>query len=511
MKTLKVLTLALIIAASFSSMAEDKLAWRFFPTKAPAQKELLKLIKDGNYRQALLFWNTSLSGESFVETANAKALFDFLLWKAGAPVLASERLFSLRSPKYIHPTVVSLWKVELSTGAEAVHKAKVNISSRWKKVLGTQLSRKLQRPPVYALSGAKTLKVLQKELKKKSLTADERNWLTFQLGLAASIQNKHQLAYNQFVRLLESEQATVDKADLYMALARLAYQQGEYDAAIDWYKQVPKKSPLWLESKEERAWAHVRLDEPNKAVAQLETATSPVFTPLSGPESDFLDSFVSLMICDYSKIFKITGKFKAKHAVRIKGLETLAKTRNSALHNQFVATVDSKPIRLSSFSKLVRSLPRDFILDEFLHRHMEHRRAMAVEGKRIARLNKGAVSLASYTADAPEDSLEAIYGQSQVRAQASGKEAFDRLEALAKSELEEFRLMIRKLHIVEAEVIQRLHLDENLKGKRAKRENPVPRSSDILTFPVTKEVWLDELDSYHAEVKDCPKIERASL
>ena len=71
--------------------------------------------------------------------------------------------------------------------------------------------------------------------------------------------------------------------------------------------------------------------------------------------------------------------------------------------------------------------------------------------------------------------------------------------------------MIRKLHIVEAEVIQRLHLDENLKGKRAKRENPVPRSSDILTFPVTKEVWLDELDSYHAEVKDCPKIERASL
>jgi hypothetical protein len=72
-------------------------------------------------------------------------------------------------------------------------------------------------------------------------------------------------------------------------------------------------------------------------------------------------------------------------------------------------------------------------------------------------------------------------------------------------------LMIRKLHIVEAEVIQRLHLDENIKGTRAKRENPVPRGSETLSFPVTKEVWLDELDSYHAEVKDCPKIERAAL
>ncbi|MEO0336468.1 MAG: hypothetical protein AAF202_08740, partial [Pseudomonadota bacterium] len=478
-KTLRALILLAVFGLAAMSTAHAAPKWRFFPKNEPAQKELLKMIKNGSYSQALLFWNSSLDGEAFVETTNGKALFNYLLWKSGAPVLAAERLFAIRTPQHLHPTVVDLLKIELSTGAEAVHKAKVNVGQKWQKVLGKQISAQLKRPPVYVLHGKRTIGVLQKELKSKTLTEEERDQLIFQLGLAATIQDKEQLAYNQFVRLLESERANIDRADLFMALARLSYQQGEYDAAIDWYKQVPKSSPLWLESKEERAWAHVRLDQPNKAVAQLETATSPVFTPLSGPESDFLDSFVSLMICDYSRIFKITGNFLRKHKVRIKGLEALAKKRNTPLHKAFVSTVDSKSLRQGSFSKLVRSLPRDFILDEFLMRHMEYRKAMSREGKRLAKLNQGNVQMSTFSADAPEDSLEAIYRQSLIKAGQATKELSERMAALANFELDEYKLMIRKLHIVEAEVIQRLHLDENINGKRAKRENPVPSSSDV--------------------------------
>lgn len=485
--------------------------WRFFPTKTPVQSELLKMIKDGNSKQALLFWSTSLHGEAFVDGTTGKALFNYLLWKSGAPVTAAERLFSLRSPQNLHPTVLRLWKSELSLQPKPVQKAKVNFSWRWKKALGPQLVSRLRPPSVFALHAKKTLSVLKTKLKSKALIPEQRNWLNFQLGLAAAIQDQNTLAYNQFARLLESEQKTVGSDQLFMALARLAYQREEYQAAVDWYSKVPKKSALWLASREESAWAHIRLNQPNQAVAFLETATSPVFAALSGPESDFLDSFVSLMICDYPRVFRNTGQFAKKHKVKIQGLELLASKKKSALHSSILEVVDKRPLRLASFSKIVRSLPRDFLLDEFLIRHMNYRAALSQESARLSRLTNGHIQLGGFSSDPTSRTLEAVAASSKSKARRTGTDIADRLAGLAQEELKEYKLMIQKLHIVEAEVIQRLHLDENLKGRRAQRNNPVPKSSDVMSFPVTKEVWLDELDSYHAEVKDCPKLERASL
>lgn len=490
----------------------SELEWRFFPQEQAVEKELLKLIKNGSYSQAALFWTTSLEGERFASTATGRALYAFLIYKSGAPVTGVERLFSVRRAQDVHNTVMSLWKPVLSANPEIAHKSKVAPGKLWAKVLGKDLHAKVSKPPVYVLNSKRSIKELSRLLKVKTEPKRLQDWRRFQLGLAATIQNQHQMAYNQFVRLLESDQTTISKDDLYLALARLEYQQGEFDAAIDWYKKVSKGSDSWLLSKEEQAWAYIRVNEPNEAVAQLETATSPVFTAISGPESDFLNSFVNLMICDYSKVFKITKNFKKKHKKKIVGLETLVKSNNSKLFKKFIALVDRRPIELASFSPVLKSVPRDFILDEFLRRHMEYRQAMVQESKALTKLNKGNVQLANFSSrPSTKDSLEDIYADRQIKAREAEKEISLRLAALAQSELREYKLMIQKLHIVEAEVIQRLHLDENIKGQRTNLENPVAKSSEVMTFPVTKEVWLDELDSYHAEVKDCPKLERASL
>ena len=70
--------------------------------------------------------------------------------------------------------------------------------------------------------------------------------------------------------------------------------------------------------------------------------------------------------------------------------------------------------------------------------------------------------------------------------------------------------MIQKMHIVEAEVIQRLHMDVHLTDTRVQQQNQKD-NKDQLYFPYTSAVWLDDLDSYQAKVKDCPTLRKASL
>lgn len=79
---------------------------------------------------------------------------------------------------------------------------------------------------------------------------------------------------------------------------------------------------------------------------------------------------------------------------------------------------------------------------------------------------------------------------------------------VAQARLHETRATIQKINLVEAEVIQRLYMDES--GKRmAGSPPPITRGEDQLTFPIdpdveAKEVWVDEVDSYRVSIKGCP-------
>ncbi len=54
------------------------------------------------------------------------------------------------------------------------------------------------------------------------------------------------------------------------ALARLAFDRGEYQVAADHYAQVSKKSPLYEDNLEESAWAHVKLGRPELAATDID-------------------------------------------------------------------------------------------------------------------------------------------------------------------------------------------------------------------------------------------------
>jgi hypothetical protein len=99
-----------------------------------------------------------------------------------------------------------------------------------------------------------------------------------------------------------------------------------------------------------------------------------------------------------------------------------------------------------------------------------------------------------------------LVANNQVMADQAKANAAARLRKLAQIDTEEYRVTINKLQIVEAEVIERLYVDERLKGKR-KDVSVAKDDANTLSFPYSdKEVWMDELDHYHSTVKDCPAL-----
>ena len=110
----------------------------------------------------------------------------------------------------------------------------------------------------------------------------------------------------------------------------------------------------------------------------------------------------------------------------------------------------------------------------------------------------------------PNASVTRALNGEKTQAERFKQNAMQRVRVLAQGDLKEYRMILNKMHIIEGEIIERLHMDDNLKGQRGKLTQ-VEESSDSLIFPVSDEVWMDELDNYKARVKDCPTLKKASL
>ena len=64
------------------------------------------------------------------------------------------------------------------------------------------------------------------------------------------------------------------------------------------------------------------------------------------------------------------------------------------------------------------------------------------------------------------------------------------------------------MHLIEAEVIQQLHIKKDIKQANSFKK---PNSREVLVFPDDGEVWLDEIDKYNASIGFCNKKKGQSL
>lgn len=117
------------------------------------------------------------------------------------------------------------------------------------------------------------------------------------------------------------------KSQVALLKGRIEFNRGNYLNSYNAYKQVSKKSDIWLPSVEERAWTLIYLGKANEALADSHTLMSPLFRTVVGPEAFFVSAFAAYQVCDFTRVFKVIDQFKKISRKKIANLESGLQTK----------------------------------------------------------------------------------------------------------------------------------------------------------------------------------------
>jgi tetratricopeptide (TPR) repeat protein len=136
------------------------------------------------------------------------------------------------------------------------------------------------------------------------------------LDLAISGDTKGAL---QVLQNLKSEKLSEnDKDRVELSLGRVLYQIGDFKGAVEEYRKISPGSESWFVALEERAWAYMKMDQPEQALAQLKTLMSPLFKERATSEAYFLTTYAHLRICEFPALFKDLDLFKERFRPKVK-------------------------------------------------------------------------------------------------------------------------------------------------------------------------------------------------
>lgn len=488
-----------LIIASLLSCSALAANFDFLPSGQPAEKEFRSLMTSGNYRQALAAWTPAHSGSAFGTSHNGIATYAWLLYQNGMPFTGLELLVQNTQPARLDASLLKMWTTEVKASAY-VQRGWVSTLGGWKNVVNNDaviLSLKNKKDIAAAFNRAE-------RLPKDQAGARARVW--WQIATLAPLIGELDSSLKALKLLKESGQGVYGQDLISSVQARVLYQKGDMDAALLNFKEIPKSSSLWVESVEERAWAFLRKDDYDHALGEVTTLMSPALSALVGPESYFLSNLMSLKVCDYPRLYKTSEMFKQRHRDRLVDIQDLATKGTNKNAAALLERFERSGVSVESAGPLVTALPRAALRDAKFVRFVESRRQLLTEARRAAELKDSAGALGG------AGELERFQTAASRQADRLGQQAWARVRTLAASEVREYKTILNKMHIVEAEVIERMHLDDNLKGQRSKLTKNDVDKGDVLVFPYrSDEVWLDELDNYKARVKDCPTLKGASL
>ncbi len=484
---------ALVVILSSQAQADS---FDYLPADQAAQKEFQSLMAAGNYRQALRAWNLAHRGSTFAVTSSGQATYAYLLYQNGMPLLGLQHLFEHAQPDELNSSLRSKWTKELKTSS-LIQKGRVQTSRGWKKIndnspFTLQISN--QKELAQAINKAAQLR--------KDVNAQAR--ILWQIATQAPQFGQVTAALKALDQLSTSGQKVIASDQILSSRGRVLYQKGDLTGAIEAFNQIPKSSSLWVESVEERAWAYLKRDDFDKTISETITLLSPALSPLVGPESYFLANLASLKICDYTRIFKNSELFKKRLRQRLTDLQELAKSGANKNLASVLDRIDKNGVSIESAGPLVESLPRSTFRDSTFTQLFENRRQLLNESQTATNI------AATFAGEGTE--LQKLGIKAKQQAEHLKPLAIQRLRALAELEIKEYKTVINKMHIIEGEVIHRMHADDNLKGERSRLSDNERSNPDVLVFPYAgDEVWFDELDNYKARVKDCPTLKGAKL
>lgn len=192
-----------------------------------------------------------------------------------------------------------------------------------------------------------------------------------------------------------------------ITLARIRFQQSEYDAANKAYLRVSKDNPLWLQAMSERAWVQILLKDHEGAAGNMFSLHTDFFKNAFAPESYTARSVAYLNLCQFGDGYQVLKNLSRRYGPLVNRIE---KYRTE--HKGADAVFDTVRGWLKDPSqKDVQGLPRFFIVE--LARHPSYVRPQT----RINRLEDEKDAFTKATLSLIQKEKDLIKAQSEARAE----------------------------------------------------------------------------------------------
>jgi tetratricopeptide (TPR) repeat protein len=107
------------------------------------------------------------------------------------------------------------------------------------------------------------------------------------------------------------------------------YKAGNYQAAIDAYNKIPKRSYKWPYIILEKAWAYYQLGDFNRVLGLLVTYKSPLLDTYFFPEAEYLTALAYFRLCLYDDTLTIINQYYQFYRPRFQALEAVMRKHKS--------------------------------------------------------------------------------------------------------------------------------------------------------------------------------------
>lgn len=478
------------------------------------QNIFFQFLERGEAKKALYQWPSAFEGTRFASSDNGKALYGYLLYKNGLELTGLESLFMAR-PHKIDPKLVGLWRGLMQTNEKLWTISEVEWNSGWTKVFGlpseiTVIARRFD--------SELTIPKLEELLRKTSSKTWERSWTEWRYITSLLMKGEDVKA----AKLLKHLQGVKDNNPVSSNLmdltaARMLYQNGYLTQSLRYYQKVDKATDYWFEAIEEMGWAELRLGRPQNTLAHTQTLLTPVLEPDVGPESFYLASLANLKVCDYQEVSNVLKEFRTRFQAKTKRLLSLKEKPNNKAVEKLFGLLAQGRTSMPSLGSFGKELPRYSTRDENLFFLVQRNTVLAKEAEIAKKLYSQSLSegtaLVGFQAK-----MEKFKNSILSRSRNSFTAALNRVKDLADQEVDEIAGVLKKMQIVEAELIQQLAMSDRVIEDTAQTQSKVKKGStgsaarDTMTFPFTGEVWFDEISNYKIDIaKGCQSSKGKTL
>lgn len=166
-----------------------------------------------------------------------------------------------------------------------------------------------------------------------------------------------QVRYNMFRSAVESFQQAVEAAErtgagqdlidlAYIALARIAYESENHDAAIFYYRKVPRDSIRAPQVFYEMAWTYLMKGDYSRALGAFHALHSPYFEKTFYPEVWILEARVFSDLCRYDQAKHAMERFERDVAIYLEPLKRFIAAQRSPedYYEHFVKSVNQERV-----------------------------------------------------------------------------------------------------------------------------------------------------------------------